>query len=498
MKNKKYAFSLFCFLVISFWIFMMGKLIKKYYFIKPVEISSFLGSEMLSASEITEHWHGIYLEGGKIGYSVSTLEKEENGYIIKEKVVMKLNLMGSSRKVVTNIDSLTDLELRLRSFKFLFQSGDVEYKAFGVREGDRLKVDITSAGETLQVEFPFNETPQISSQLYYFLAKKGIETGKVFAIPIFDPSTMSKSKIEVKVISKESIPEFPEKETYRLNVNFRGIETSSWMTKDGDVLKEASSLGFTSIKENKGDALTKNWQQGIERDIIGFCAVPVQGMNLEGKNCMYLKVRFAGITLEGFDLDGGRQKLDGNILTVISSPMPEPEDIRYGEIMDKTNLYEYLKPTIFIQCNDPQIKKTAQKIIGENTDPLTVASKINTWIFKNIKKSPTVSIPYALQVLKSKEGDCNEHTTLFTALCRSVGIPARMCVGLVHMKGSFYYHAWPEVFLDRWRAVDPTLNQFPADATHLRFLIGGLDRQLDLIKIVRKLKIEILECKVVE
>jgi hypothetical protein len=52
------------------------------------------------------------------------------------------------------------------------------------------------------------------------------------------------------------------------------------------------------------------------------------------------------------------------------------------------------------------------------------------------------------------------------------------------------------VFLDCWRAVDPTLNQFPADATHLRFLIGGLDRQLDLMKVVGKLKIEVLDYKV--
>ena len=28
------------------------------------------------------------------------------------------------------------------------------------------------------------------------------------------------------------------------------------------------------------------------------------------------------------------------------------------------------------------------------------------------------------------------------------GIPARIAVGLVYIHGAFYYHAWPEVYLD--------------------------------------------------
>jgi hypothetical protein len=41
--------------------------------------------------------------------------------------------------------------------------------------------------------------------------------------------------------------------------------------------------------------------------------------------------------------------------------------------------------------------------------------------------------------------------------------------------------------------VDPTFNQFPADATHIRFTTGNLDRQSDIIRLVGKLKVEVLE-----
>jgi transglutaminase-like putative cysteine protease len=103
------------------------------------------------------------------------------------------------------------------------------------------------------------------------------------------------------------------------------------------------------------------------------------------------------------------------------------------------------------------------------------------------------SVPSALQVLESRRGDCNEHTVLYVAMARSIGLPARTAVGLVHVRGSFYYHAWPEVWLgDAWVAMDPTLGQTPADASHLRFLVGGLARQVELIRLVGRLELEVL------
>ncbi len=110
-----------------------------------------------------------------------------------------------------------------------------------------------------------------------------------------------------------------------------------------------------------------------------------------------------------------------------------------------------------------------------------------------------MSLPSAREVLRTKVGDCNEHTALFVAMARSVGIPARIAVGLVFMHGAFYYHAWPEAYvtegsgLGMWLPVDPTLNQFPADATHLRLARGGLDRQSAILPLIGRLKMTLLE-----
>jgi hypothetical protein len=63
---------------------------------------------------------------------------------------------------------------------------------------------------------------------------------------------------------------------------------------------------------------------------------------------------------------------------------------------------------------------------------------------------------------------------------------------LALVNGKFYYHAWPEVYLGRWTAVDPTFGQFPADAAHLRFTIGGLVRQADLLRLIGQLDVDVI------
>jgi transglutaminase-like putative cysteine protease len=84
-------------------------------------------------------------------------------------------------------------------------------------------------------------------------------------------------------------------------------------------------------------------------------------------------------------------------------------------------------------------------------------------------------------------------------MARALGIPARVAVGLVSVGGAFYYHAWPEVYLAEnhnsgmWLPVDPTLNEFPADATHLRLARGGLEKQAAILPLIGRLKIEILD-----
>ena len=132
-------------------------------------------------------------------------------------------------------------------------------------------------------------------------------------------------------------------------------------------------------------------------------------------------------------------------------------------------------------------------MFGGKSDARKAALRIKNWVYKEIAKEPTVSIPNALEVLQTKKGDCNEHTVLFNAIARAAGIPAKTVVGVVYLRDAFYYHAWSEVWIGEWISVDSVLNQFPADATHIKFLEGEIDRQMDILQLIGNLKIQIIE-----
>ncbi|MGH7671420.1 MAG: transglutaminase-like domain-containing protein, partial [Gemmatimonadales bacterium] len=157
-----------------------------------------------------------------------------------------------------------------------------------------------------------------------------------------------------------------------------------------------------------------------------------------------------------------------------------------------TALARWLTPEPLIQARDPRIAAQARQIVGRERDPAHAAELLTRWVSGNLRREIAVGVPSAVRVLDTRRGDCNEHTALYVALARAVGLPARTVAGLVYARGRFYYHAWPEVYLGDWVAVDPTFNQFPADASHLRFAIGGLARQVELVRLVGRLKLEVL------
>jgi hypothetical protein len=41
--------------------------------------------------------------------------------------------------------------------------------------------------------------------------------------------------------------------------------------------------------------------------------------------------------------------------------------------------------------------------------------------------------------------------------------------------------------------VDPTFGQAPADAAHIRFVVGGLAQQVEIVRLIGRLEIEVLQ-----
>lgn len=258
-------------------------------------------------------------------------------------------------------------------------------------------------------------------------------------------------------------------------------------------------MGLITVLETQEQAMALSVSNRMREDMLQTSAiVPAMGRHtiVEPRDVSRLRLRVSGVDLAGPDLQGEGQRVDGNVIELI-----DPRELAAGPT--PSDLDRYLRPEPFIESDAPEIRAEAERLVQGLTGTRERAERLTREVNSLVEKRPTVSLPSALEVLRTKVGDCNEHTVLFVAMARSLGIPARINVGVAYVHGAFYYHAWPEVYIDEgkghglWLPVDPTFNQFPADATHVRFARGGLDKQTAILPMIGRVKMTVDDLEVV-
>ncbi len=479
--------------IVIVWMAMMGLLAERT-FLRPqtLRVTSAMANEGMKAGE---DWWGIYWKGQKIGYARTTRQQESGKIRVQEHLWLKMAILGSPQEIEQTLDYQCASNLILDSFAFSLRSGVIQFQMSGrVEAGRDLRVKINSAGREWEQKIRLQEPPYILGQAKLYFLAHGLEKGKKYRIPVFDPSTLSLADLVAEVEGVEQMAFGGEaKELYRVREDFRGIVIRSWIDRNGESWKEESPTGLVLTWEGKEAAMHKNWGRGKVADLIALTAVPSNRLIDRPRSADFLRVRLLGPSVHDLKLGGDRQRHMGNEVIVQREGFPPLPDARRP--LREEERKEALRSTPFIQSDDPEIKDKARAIVQGAENEAERVKRITEWVFKEIDKRPVVSIPSAVEVLHQKVGDCNEHAVLFTALARAAGIPAQMQAGILYHEGEFFYHAWSKAFLGSWVSVDPLLNQIPADATHIRLVEGDLDRQADLIKVIGRLKVEVVEVR---
>ena len=136
------------------------------------------------------------------------------------------------------------------------------------------------------------------------------------------------------------------------------------------------------------------------------------------------------------------------------------------------------QPNIIEDSSNPEIIRASQKIVLGSPNQQEMVKRISKFVYKHISnKNYNHGNMSASEVLRTKSGDCTEHSALFAALSRAAGIPAKMVYGVVlNANGEFFFHNWNEAFADgKWITVDSTFNLIPADSSRITLIYGGSD-----------------------
>ncbi len=447
--------------------------------------------ERLAKKEIQEEWFALYQHGNRIGYSRSELRPQPVGYMVNEELLLRLDFLGEVQDISSWVQANLEPDFSVKSFVFRLQAGPIYYRLQGgVEEGNLILVSQMAGQEQIQ-KLPLSHPIYLSSGLKSFISQQPLAVGNTYRLALFDPATMSQTMVPLHVEEKETVRiSSRDLEAYRVVMDFRGVQLKSWVSPYGELLKEEGFLGLTMVRSDREDAL-KGFGEAKGAELVREAAVVPDRTIANPRELKLLRLQLGGITNDGWDLAGGRQRWSSGELTVGRESLLEISSAKIP--VNNSALARDLQPSLLVQSNAVTLKKQAVEIVGEERNGLQAIRMISSWVYQNLEKRPTLSIPNALAVYEMRAGDCNEHSVLFAALARAAGIPTKIAAGLLYTEGRFFYHAWNEVYLGEWIAVDPLMNQVPADPTHVRLITGELDRQVELVRALGRLSIKVLD-----
>lgn len=499
-------------LIILFWLIMTGWLIRYEAFPRWFTASA-PGYRALfqNGPLVLDTWMQIEFRNNPVGYSHtwvdSDLASPNATYMLHNQTVFNIKLMGQVHGVNVMAGATLDAGYALQKFYAVVSSSVYTTRIDGRKTGDQtftVRIRTDSGEQTVTLNVPDDV---ILYSPVTEMALAGLKPGESLGLRVLDPVTLSVSDVRVEALRREKLKAAGhEQETTVLKLVYQGLETRSWIDSAGRILRQETPFGWTMTLCSAKDVLAFKQDTVAADDLLTAMAVPCRGRVRNPRTCRMLKINMRGVSLNSQNFAGARQVVEaqadrrvGLTVRAQAGPSQAGADNSAGALGSAPEaLRPFLASSPALQADHPAMLRQARAIVGDETNSWKAAQAIGAWVYRAIEKKATVSLPSALDVLQRREGDCNEHTYLFVALARAVGLPARIHVGLVYSEldgapGAFYYHAWPAVYVGEWVELDPTLGQTTVDATHISVAQGEVADQLKLLGLMGQVSVEIVE-----
>ncbi|MEZ4268656.1 MAG: transglutaminase-like domain-containing protein [Myxococcota bacterium] len=415
-----------------------------------------------------ESWYGIYLMGQKIGYGRTWARRAAEGEPGRYAAGMEMDLRvrgGGNESEVHIADARWyggEAPWPLVETRFSQRTPQGSEERRGVASSVGLVVTSVGAPGAPRTLPATSETLMSASAGSFFAGdqlKPGmraegasfnwqLERDDLFDVEILRVETSTRAGVETEVAELAMV----------LRAN--GLRMTNRVTHDGLILEMNVGVGMRMLLEER--EIARSDVKGM--DVMG-AVLPVKRELGDPRSVRELKlvVRGAGGALPasaGQSVTAG----DGDRLEVTLRR-------GLGDPVTAEARAAGLDSGGDIDADHAAISAKSRALTEGLTSPADKVAALRRFVFKALEKRLATWIPTASAILARGVGDCTEHTTLFVALCRAAGIPARPVFGVAYLGAgsrAFGYHAWAEVELDgRWVPVDPTWDEATADATHL-------------------------------
>ncbi|MEO6444773.1 MAG: transglutaminase-like domain-containing protein [Gemmatimonadaceae bacterium] len=462
--------------------------------------------------------------GVHVGFASSTIDTVPGGLQVTDYFVADVAERDTMRRIGAQSVVRFTRTLALRDFRLSFDTGERRQAVHGWTVGDSLLAFVVERpgrpADTTRISLG---GPLLMPTLVPTVVALGDPpaTGGRTTVSVFDPFTLTTRDLHVNVRAEstfvllDSAAFDPDGGRWR-GAHFERVKgwhivaedpsaLDSWVDEAGRVIRVQTPSGFT-LRRTAYELGFENWRSASARARStaqrAAARTPANAPDPGDSNVVRLpqplrdtvRLRVRGLDLSRLQLRGGYQSLSGDTLTAVregaaalrpSFPLPPSE-------VTRRRFPHELRAESSIEVGHPAISALALRLKARDAQADVVARRIMQWVHDSLAQRSSDKLPSAAATLLAREGDANARAQLFAALTRAAGIPTRLVSGTFLDGGRLVYHAWAEVLLQRWVPVDPTLGQFPADAAHIRLLVGSVGMETEVTRLIARATVDIL------
>ena len=418
-------------------------------------------------------YSAVLMDGAKIGHVIHVRTVEGREVTTTEKMKITIARGPIVLTVSTTETSIETIDGRPLGFEVTQDMSGIGQKTVG-KVNEQGKFDITTSvmGTSQQQMVDLPPGAIMSEGMRLLQLKKGLKQGTVYDPVVFVPAMLETVQANVTVGPPAGIDLFGRivnltEVKVRMHTPSGEVSSTSYVDKDLRALKTVTSamgMNLEIIACDKEFAMSEN-------DMVDFLsgmllASPVALGDLSSKKSVKYYIRAindAKIQIPSGDNQKVAAAGDGRFAVTVS-PVKPPAGVKFPYTGKSPEILDALRPSRYVQSDAKEIIDLGRHAVGSAKDAAQAVRKIESFVNGYItEKDFSVGYASAIEVAASRQGDCTEHAVLTAAICRSVGIPARVVNGLVYVdeflgeSNVFGPHAWTEAYVGgKWIGLDAT------------------------------------------
>ncbi len=435
-------------------------------------------------------YYALYINGKRCGYEIQSRRIEDGKIINTDKMLIEFKRLGSPVTMEVSETCIESIDGKPIGFKTVQKIAATDMVTEGsIYPDGNMTVRVTNAGSISVLNKIYPSGAVMPEGLSRILKQHGLKTGTSYSAEAFSPSSMNAMTMTFNVGSETPvdlsghIADLIEIKGEIVFPDQGEVSFVYYIDKDYNLRKLIMpfvGMSLESIACSKEFALSR--LEPLE--MIESMTVKIPKDIRHPKK--YKKILYTikpckenALTFPETDNQKIRQMDDG-LIRVTVKPVKGKKKAGYPYKGSDPELLKALKSTQYIQSDHPDIIELAEKAVKGKKKALDAAHAIEAFVNGYIDdKNLGVGYASALEVSRSRQGDCTEHAVLTAALCRAAGIPARVVMGIVYYKNRMFIgHAWTEANIGgKWVGLDAALVNMRKtfDATHIAMATGNGD-----------------------